>query len=195
VFVLGVAPVLGFVPFDFQHFSTVADHYLYFSMFGPALAAAYALDASGQRGRNGRPGAGRLAWGCGAAVLAALGVRTAFQTTHWRDTVALFEHAVRVSPRNAMAYTNLGEAYSRAMRFDDALRAYQRAAEADPAAAPTRSNYASALAGAGRFDEAEAEYRAAMRLDPNFNPARRGMARLQATRAQEPRPAASRPAG
>src|SRR5207244_11687944 len=29
VFGLGLLPVLGFVPFDFQIYSTVADHYLY----------------------------------------------------------------------------------------------------------------------------------------------------------------------
>ena len=45
LFCVGVAPVLGLVPFDFQNFSTVCDHYLYFAMFGPALAAAFVLNA------------------------------------------------------------------------------------------------------------------------------------------------------
>src|SRR5262249_41003684 len=38
-----VAPVLGFVPFDFQRYSTVADHYLYLAMIGPALLFAWVL--------------------------------------------------------------------------------------------------------------------------------------------------------
>ena len=41
--VAGVTPVLGLVTFLFQHFSTTADHYLYVSMLGPALAAAWAV--------------------------------------------------------------------------------------------------------------------------------------------------------
>src|SRR5207248_102963 len=36
----GLGPTLGLVNFDFQYFSTVADHYLYLPMFGVALGLA-----------------------------------------------------------------------------------------------------------------------------------------------------------
>ena len=52
MFVLGLLPVLGFVGFDFQSFSTVTDHYLYVSMFGVALiTAALASPAVNRHGR------------------------------------------------------------------------------------------------------------------------------------------------
>lgn len=38
-----LVPVLGFVPFEYQRISTVADRYLYLAMFGPALALAWLL--------------------------------------------------------------------------------------------------------------------------------------------------------
>src|SRR5207237_1334575 len=41
VALLFVSPVLGLVPFHFQAFSTVADHYLYPAMLGVALVAAW----------------------------------------------------------------------------------------------------------------------------------------------------------
>ena len=44
VFVAGVLPMLGLVPFDFQSYSTVSDHYLYVAMLGPALLAAGLID-------------------------------------------------------------------------------------------------------------------------------------------------------
>ena len=43
VFVTGLLPVLGLVPFAFQAYSTVADHYMYSAMLGPALALAWGL--------------------------------------------------------------------------------------------------------------------------------------------------------
>jgi tetratricopeptide (TPR) repeat protein len=45
----GVAPVIGFSRFDFQAISTVADHYLYLALLGPALAAAWLLTKWGQK--------------------------------------------------------------------------------------------------------------------------------------------------
>jgi len=41
--VAALLPVLGLVPFAFQEISTVADHFAYLAMFGPALAAATLL--------------------------------------------------------------------------------------------------------------------------------------------------------
>ncbi|HWC89027.1 MAG TPA: hypothetical protein VG433_05220, partial [Pirellulales bacterium] len=44
IFVAGLLPVLGFVPFLYQDISTVADRYLYLPMLGVALALAVWLD-------------------------------------------------------------------------------------------------------------------------------------------------------
>src|SRR5205823_5816266 len=43
IFTAGLLPVLGLVPFDFQVYSTVADHYAYLAMLGPALAVAWLM--------------------------------------------------------------------------------------------------------------------------------------------------------
>jgi tetratricopeptide (TPR) repeat protein len=40
-FLVALAPVLGFVTFDFQWYSTVADHYLYVPMFGVLATTSY----------------------------------------------------------------------------------------------------------------------------------------------------------
>src|SRR5205807_2426410 len=44
LFALPLLPVLGLRPFMFQYVSTVADHYLYLSMLGPALLAVWVID-------------------------------------------------------------------------------------------------------------------------------------------------------
>jgi hypothetical protein len=88
--------VLGLVPFTFQAFSTVADHYLYPSMIGVALLAAAAL----LRARY-------AAWfAIAELVIAVLSIRSFDATRHWRDSNALFAHTLDVNPRSAMAHTN-----------------------------------------------------------------------------------------
>src|SRR5213075_2802629 len=43
LFILATATTLGLTTFLFQYYSTVADHYLYVAMLGPALALAWAV--------------------------------------------------------------------------------------------------------------------------------------------------------
>lgn len=196
VFWLGVAPVLGFAPFDFQFFSTVADHYLYFAMLGPALAVAFVLSGRRTAASEAELGdgiarpAGRAAWAVAAVVLVALAARSHLQAYHWRDSFALFRHAVDVNPRSNLGWRNLGQAYASAGRTEDALRADRAAAAVDPW---SRGNYAASLANSAltmlaqaeaaraagraseanalsvdarrRLDAAEGEYAAALRLD------------------------------
>jgi cytochrome c-type biogenesis protein CcmH/NrfG len=92
IFVLSLLPVLGFVGFDFQSYSTVADRFVYVSMLGVALLAA-AILATPAVARRGRIVA--------SAVLVTLGV-LAFdscrQTWVWRNTDTLFNHSVAINP-------------------------------------------------------------------------------------------------
>jgi hypothetical protein len=93
-FVLPLVPVLGFVPFDGLFLSTVADRYVYVSMLGPALCAAWLLDRPWCRDAARRPTvvAGTV------VVLAALAAWTHLQTFHWRSTTALMDQAYHVHP-------------------------------------------------------------------------------------------------
>jgi hypothetical protein len=60
VFVAGLIPVIGIVPFTFQYFSTVADRYVYLAMLGPALAVAAVLARLEGRGVRVKAVAGAL---------------------------------------------------------------------------------------------------------------------------------------
>jgi len=121
LFVIPLVPVLGFVPFSAQEYSTVADHYLYLPMIGFALVAAWV--ASRFRAR--------VALGIAVPALVILGARSWFQTWHWRDTRALFTHNLAVNPRSWTAHVNLaadallrgdGKAAERHARAAQAIR-------------------------------------------------------------------------
>jgi tetratricopeptide (TPR) repeat protein len=97
LFVIPLLPVLGFVPFSAQEYSTVADHYLYLSMVGVALVAAWGASRVSTR----------TALLIALPVLLALATRSWFQTWHWRDTCALFTHNLTVNPRSWTSRVNL----------------------------------------------------------------------------------------
>ncbi len=117
VLVAGLLPVLGLVPFAFQAYSTVADRYMYIAMLGPALALAWGLTRVNRRW---------VAVSC-VVILGVLGLRCAWQAHYWRDSVALFEHALTVNPRSSVAYNTLGMVLAAQNRLPEATRYYTEA--------------------------------------------------------------------
>jgi 4-amino-4-deoxy-L-arabinose transferase-like glycosyltransferase len=135
IFVAALGPVLGLTPFMFQYTSTVADHYLYLAMFGPALLATWALVRF--RGRA-------ITGGC-AVALALLGVRSFGQLGHWHDDRAVWVHAMDVCPDSFVAPTNLAACLGREANVfrhasEDAREA-GRTEEADWMLGRARENY------------------------------------------------------
>jgi hypothetical protein len=85
--------VLGLVDFDFQYFfSTVADHYIYVAMAGPALLVAVFATHTRTRGRVFM-----------TIVLILLAVRGAIVTGAWADTQSLCNNALSIDPNNTAA--------------------------------------------------------------------------------------------
>jgi protein O-mannosyl-transferase len=103
VFAVALNPVLGFFRFDYQIFSTVADHYAYVAMLGPAIFLAGLL---ARRGETWLRVAG--------VVIVLLAIRSFVQVRTWSDTRTLFEHALTVNPNSVAANSSLGVWWSEA---------------------------------------------------------------------------------
>jgi tetratricopeptide (TPR) repeat protein len=157
VFVASFLPNLGLAPFAFQAFSTVADRYMYLALLGPAFALAWGLAQSRQRW---------LVVGC-AVVLGVLGVRSAWQTNYWRDTVALFEHELAVHPKSSIAHNNLGMVMAAQNWLPEATRYYAEAVRLWPRNTDAYNNLGNALSKQGKMQEAIQQYMEALRLKPN----------------------------
>jgi tetratricopeptide (TPR) repeat protein len=169
IIVIVLLPVLGLVPFDFQTYSTVADHYLYLAMLGPALIVAWLVSR--------RPSTPIVI--VVACLVAGLGVRTFFQTAHWRDTASLFTHGLDVNPRSFASYNSLA---ALAIEKDDPQRAIQLAqsALAIRKSAVGYHTYGEALRRLGRTDDAVAAFRAALRQEPDYVPSLANLAAMLA---------------
>jgi tetratricopeptide (TPR) repeat protein len=127
-FFIVLAPVLGFVPFDFQTYTFIADHFLYLAVIGGGLALAVGVERA-VRGRPWRVPA--VAVAAGVLGLAAA-VQTAREASHWRTNESFWLRVRERDPDGFLGNYNLGNAYRRDGRWADALPYYRRAAEIRP---------------------------------------------------------------
>jgi tetratricopeptide (TPR) repeat protein len=170
-FLAPLLPVLGLLPFDFQYFSSVADHYLYLPMIGVALAVAVLVPAT-------------LRWKTAipiGLIAAALCVLTVRQERTWMNTTALAGQAIAVNPRTFAGHDLLGYEHFVAGRnapspaaaqeqFDAAIAEYKLALSNNPEYAFSMTNLAHVEHGAGRSKEALQTLRRLIALQPSLPP-------------------------
>jgi hypothetical protein len=198
VFVAGLLPSIGIVPFDFQHYSTVADRYLYLALLGPAIAATFLI----LRFRH-------IAAGLSIVALAVLTTLSIIQLSYWRDEWHLMAHTLDVNPQSASAVA--GFRYLLTGRHDTrgfpaprhctldsptlvhtgdllmsrhlwpvAAAAYRRAISRGIPTAPIYDRLGTALLRDLDPQSAREAFADAMRLDPNDPDAQRGLAKAAA---------------
>jgi tetratricopeptide (TPR) repeat protein len=165
IFVIGILPVSGLLPFSFQNTSTVADRYVYLSMLGPALAASW-LVSQGRR---------RLVAIATALVILSLGIASAVQARHWHDDQELFGYALKLNPGSWVAYYSLGRSLAKKGETDKAIASFREAARLKPEFTNAHFSLAGLQTHKGQYDEAIAAYRQSLSIAPNFLDARLGL--------------------
>lgn len=133
-FVLGLLPVLGLIPFEFQNLSTVADRYMYLL---PTLGMGVLFAGLIER----LPSA-PYRYYLPAGLVVAWSALSFLQTLNWQSNDHLFRHAAHVNPNSYLALNNLGLQDLRRKDFDAAERHFQEALAAKP-------DYLAALANLG----------------------------------------------
>lgn len=111
LFITALLPVMGFIPFNFQQVSTVADRYLYLSMLGPAFALSQLLS---QTQKN----AAKVSI---IVLLILMATVTIKQERHWKNSLSFNQNAVAINPESWFFYNNLGNAYHDAHQTDEAI--------------------------------------------------------------------------
>ncbi|HEY5310879.1 MAG TPA: tetratricopeptide repeat protein [Pirellulales bacterium] len=158
IFVAGLLPVLGFVPFLYQDISTVADRYLYLPMLGVALALAVWLDRHWSRPM--------FAITC--LVLGAFGQIAWRQTSYWRDDLTVFSHGAEVNPTSSVAQYMLGTALARSGRAPEAQDHFRAAIKLNPRNVPAHNDLGAMLLEEGKTAAAQREIEAALAIDPGY---------------------------
>lgn len=166
-------PVLGLVPFGFQMFSTTADRYAYLAMLGPAIFLGWLLSCSP-----------RIVWVAAAAVLLVLSGLTWREADNWKDSYALFQHAIEVNPRSHASLSNLAVVYQEDGNVEMAESLFEQALEVAPRSAEANIGLASILMNRGDTSEAFDYYQVALEEMPDSDRANAGVALIYARRGE-----------
>jgi tetratricopeptide (TPR) repeat protein len=160
-----LVPVIGLMQVSAD---AMADRYTYLPMIGIFIAVVWgAAELTGRVGR--RHALPRAAMGAAAVVvLVALMACAARQVSYWRDSIALYEHALEVAPGTAIMRTNLANVLTEKGRIDEAIEHYRLAVEVDPDYLPAHNNLGNMLMFRSQPNEAVQHYSRAVALAPNL---------------------------
>jgi tetratricopeptide (TPR) repeat protein len=158
---LGTAlPVIGLVQVGEQ---AMADRYTYLPLIGPVVALVWtAADLF-----SNRPRGNVILTVAAVVILSALAVLAERQLQFWRNTIALFEHNIAVTPGNSSAWYTLGLGYEHAGDTNQAVVCYRTAKMLEPRDFQYRRNLATLLAKSGLLAAAEEEYQSLATDEPN----------------------------
>ena len=156
-----LVPVIGLVQVGEQ---ARADRYMYLPLIGPSLVLAWTtMEFVGNSFVR--------RWLCGMAWLLLLVALTGLswqQVSHWRDSEALWTHALTSTIGNNLAHNSLALALAGRGQVDLAIGHYQKALEVKPDYAEAHNNLGNALVGRGQVDEAIAHYEKTLEIKPDY---------------------------
>ena len=143
-YLVGLVPVIGLVQVGTQ---AIADRYTYLPQIGLAVAIAWGAALLAERGRLWRQATTATA----VAALLALAALSIRQVGVWRDSTALWRHAVACTTDNVKAHTSLGKTLIAAGQRREGAAQLRRALALDPTNPDAASDLAVQLYLAGDY--------------------------------------------
>ena len=165
-------PAIGLV--QAGQWPAMADRFNYVPAIGLFVMLAWSIPPLRTKWRYRRIG---LALAAGA-ILAASMILTWTQLHHWKNTVTLYQQALKVTTNNYLAYNNLGNVLDREGKVKQAIDHYVKALQINPNFPKAHNNLGNALAGQGKMDEAVAHYSKALQVNPDFAGAHNNLANV-----------------
>lgn len=159
-----LVPVIGLVQIGAQ---SMADRYMYIPLIGLSVIIAWGVPDLMAKWRYRRIGLSISAGGLISAFL----ICTYFQVQHWRNSITLFERAVKSTSSNYVAHNRLGVALSNQGKIQEALYHYSKAIQIKPNYATAHYDMAIDLASLGRLSEAVKHFKETIRFNPNHRAA------------------------
>jgi len=143
----------------------MADRYTYITLTGLFVIIAWGIGELLAKS----PHRKIILWPVALIVLSALAICTYLQTRYWKDSITLYERAIKVTENNYIAHFNITQPLFEQGRVQEAIRHDYEALRINP-------DYVEALNGLGfiytrlgRIDEAIPLYNKALQLDPSVN--------------------------
>lgn len=160
-FIGTLVPVIGLVQVGVQ---AMADRYTYVPLVGLFVILSW---GAVQLMKNWRYQ--KIILSVASAVLCFMLITSArAQVSHWKNSITLFERALRVTADNYVIHNNLGFELAMLGRVDEAIRHYRAALRINPEFELCHINLGSALFSQGKQAESFAYYQSVLKAKPDF---------------------------
>lgn len=170
-------PVIGLVQVSDQ---AMADRYTYIPLTGLFIVAAWGVSDLLAKWHF-----RKIFLGVSAMItLSALAVCTSSQASHWKNTIALFENAVKVTENNYRALNNLGTALVNKGNNDEAILHFAEALRINPKKTDARNNLANVLFIQGKYEEAISHYYKVLEINSEHADAHNNLAYMLSTQGR-----------
>jgi len=165
-----LVPVIGIVQAGSQAF---ADRYAYVPLIGLFIIIAWGFDDLFAKVRNRKIILSVLA----LAAIAVLTICTGLQVRYWKNSISLWEHALKVTRNNSTAHYNLATALAQKGRFEEAAEHCRIAIQLRKIPKPEMlCNMGNIYNNLGRHAESIEAYAQTLNIDPNYTDAYVGLA-------------------
>ena len=145
----------------------IFEHRLYLPSVGFFIAVTAVLSMAWERVTNISKRWAKITLGAFGLIIVIFSCATYARNNLWLDEVSFWQDVINESPSKIRGRVNLGYAYSRQGRFDQAIREFQAALKLDSEDYQLYSNLGVAYKGQGRNEEAILEFQKALRLKPD----------------------------
>jgi tetratricopeptide (TPR) repeat protein len=168
-YLISLLPVIGLVQIGGQ---AMAGRYTYLPLTGVFLAAVWgAFDAV----RPVRFGTALLRTGS-VLLIIVLAFASRSQLAYWKDSISIFERSLAVTGPNPVDLINLGDAYGKKGRLEEATELYRQALKISPGNPEALYNLGVNLWKSGELEEAKRFYRKTLSVKPNHTDAANNLA-------------------
>ncbi len=157
-------PVIGIIQIGTH---AMADRYTYISLIGPFIILAWGMPEIFEKWRFRKEALVILSGLCLLGLL----FLTRIQVGFWRNSITLFDHALKVTDCNPLAYCNRGTAYWKLGNHRQAMEDYNKAIECSPKYPTAYYNRGVAHTDLGNYRQGIEDYNRAIELNPRYGDA------------------------
>ncbi|MGD0277304.1 MAG: tetratricopeptide repeat protein [Syntrophales bacterium] len=154
-------PVIGLVQVGSQ---AKADRYTYIPLIGLFIMVAWGVPGLLKQWRYRKEALFTLS----AFSILCLSIITWTQVGYWQNSIKLFDHTLKVTDHNCLAYNNRGLAYKELGNYGQAIEDYDRAIEINPRLDKAYNNRGLAYKELGNYGQAIKDYDMAIEINPAY---------------------------
>jgi tetratricopeptide (TPR) repeat protein len=156
-----LVPVIGIVQVGGQ---AMADRYTYIPLIGLFITVAWGVPDLLKKWSYRK----EILLAASALIILCLSIITWTQVGYWQNSITLFDHTLKITDNNWLAYYGRGVAYDGLGNYRQAIEDYDRAIEIKPGYAEAYNNRGYSYNGLGNYRQAIEDYDGAIKIKSDY---------------------------